>query len=81
MSTVTMLRSQIDSENMDGVDFRLPSGARTAIRAFPCGGRSVRGWPISTLLVSSVDTALCASVKVRGSTCFHSTSTRPFLMM
>jgi len=35
----------------DELTFELPSGARTALRAFPCSSRGGRGWPISTLVL------------------------------
>jgi phage terminase large subunit-like protein len=35
----------------DELRFELPSGAKTAIRAFPCSSRGGRGWPISTLVM------------------------------
>lgn len=35
----------------DELRFELPSGARTAVRAFPCSSRGGRGWPISTLVM------------------------------
>jgi hypothetical protein len=35
----------------DEIKFVLPSGARTALRAFPCSSRGARGWPISTLVM------------------------------
>ncbi len=31
--------------------FLLPSGARTALRAFPCSSRGGRGWPVSCLVL------------------------------
>lgn len=35
----------------DELRFELPSGARTALAAFPCSSRGGRGWPISTLVM------------------------------
>lgn len=41
----------VESNTEDSINFGLPSGARTAIRAFPCNSRSQRGFPISTLVL------------------------------
>lgn len=41
----------VDSSTEDAIYFTLPSGARTAIRAFPCNARSQRGFPISCLVL------------------------------
>jgi hypothetical protein len=39
------------TSNADELRFELPSGARTAVAAFPCDSRGGRGWPISTLVL------------------------------
>lgn len=41
----------VESNTEDAIYFVLPSGARTAIRAFPCNSRSQRGFPISCLVL------------------------------
>ena len=45
------LASLLDSDTEDELRFVLPSGARTALRAFPCNARGARGFPISTLVM------------------------------
>ncbi len=44
-----LLAALVDGVTDDEIRFRLPSGARTTLRAFPCSSRGARGWPISTL--------------------------------
>jgi hypothetical protein len=44
-----LLAPLVEGVTEDELRFKLPSGARTALRAFPCSSRSGRGWPISTL--------------------------------
>ena len=44
------LSGLIEGVTEDEVRFTLPSGARTALRAFPCSSRGGRGWPISCLV-------------------------------
>jgi hypothetical protein len=41
----------VESSTEDAIYFALPSGARTAIRAFPCNARSQRGFPVSCLVL------------------------------
>ena len=41
----------LESATEDELRFVLPSGARTALRAFPCNSRGVRGFPISALVM------------------------------
>jgi hypothetical protein len=41
----------IDAATEDELRFVLPSGARTAIKAFPCSSRGGRGWPVSCLVM------------------------------
>jgi hypothetical protein len=45
------LRGLVDAVTEDELRFRLPSGARTALRAFPCSSRGGRGYPISSLIM------------------------------
>ena len=45
------LSSLVEASSEDELRFRLPSGARTALRAFPCSSRGGRGWPISCLVM------------------------------
>lgn len=45
------LASLVEAATDDEIRFVLPSGARTAVRAFPCSSRGGRGWPISTLVL------------------------------
>lgn len=45
------LASLMAAATEDELRFELPSGARTAVRAFPCSSRGGRGWPISTLVM------------------------------
>src|SRR5918911_2766457 len=45
------LAALVEAVTEDELRFRLPSGARTALRAFPCSSRGGRGWPISTLIL------------------------------
>src|SRR5262249_45750440 len=45
------LASLVEASTDDEIRFVLPSGARTAVRAFPCSSRGGRGWPISTLVL------------------------------
>jgi hypothetical protein len=45
------LAGLVEKATEDEIAFRLPSGARTALRAFPCSSRSGRGWPISCLIL------------------------------
>lgn len=42
-----LLRSLVSRETEDGIYFTLPSGARTAIRVFPCSSRAIRGFAVS----------------------------------
>ncbi len=46
-----VLAGLIEGATEDEIRFRLPSGARTALRAFPCSSRGGRGWPISCLIM------------------------------
>lgn len=46
-----LLAGMLEQGTEDQLTFRLPSGARTALRAFPCSSRGGRGWPISTLVM------------------------------
>ena len=46
-----VLAGLIDGLTEDEIRFRLPSGARTVLRAFPCSSRGGRGWPVSTLVL------------------------------
>jgi hypothetical protein len=46
-----LLAALVRTDNEDELSFGLPSGARTALRAFPCNSRGGRGWPISSLLM------------------------------
>jgi hypothetical protein len=41
----------IESKNEDEVRFTLPSGARTAVRAFPCSSRGIRGFTASCVVM------------------------------
>jgi hypothetical protein len=41
----------VSSATDDEIRFLLPSGAKTAVRAFPCSSRGARGWPISTVVM------------------------------
>jgi hypothetical protein len=45
------LAALIESATDDELRFALPSGARTAVRAFPCSSRGGRGWPVSCLVM------------------------------
>lgn len=45
------LSSLMVAATEDELRFELPSGAKTAVRAFPCSSRGGRGWPISTLVM------------------------------
>jgi hypothetical protein len=45
------LASLVESASEEEIRFRLPSGARTALSAFPCSSRGGRGWPVSMLLL------------------------------
>src|SRR4051812_29953428 len=44
-----LLSPMLEAATEDELRFRLPSGARTALRAFPASSRGARGWPISFL--------------------------------
>jgi hypothetical protein len=44
-----LLAEMVAGSTEDEIRFTLPSGAKTALRAFPCSSRGARGWPISTL--------------------------------
>lgn len=46
-----LLAPLVDQASEDELAFGLPSGARTALRAFPCSSRGGRGWPISCLVM------------------------------
>jgi hypothetical protein len=46
-----LLSPLLDGATDDELRFILPSGAKTAIRAFPCTSRGGRGWPISCLVM------------------------------
>jgi hypothetical protein len=46
-----VLAGLLESASEDELRLRLPSGARTAVAAFPCSSRGGRGWPISTLIM------------------------------
>jgi len=46
-----LLAPLLKSATEDELSFELPSGARTAVRAFPCSSRGGRGWPISCLVM------------------------------
>src|SRR6202035_4376854 len=46
-----LLAPLVEGSTDDEIRFVLPSGARTAIKAFPCTSRGGRGWPISTLVM------------------------------
>ena len=46
-----LLAPLVTGGDVDGIEFELPSGARTALRAFPCNSRGGRGWPVSTLIL------------------------------
>ena len=45
------LSGLIDGATDNEIRFKLPSGARTALIAFPCSSRGGRGYPISTLIL------------------------------
>lgn len=45
------LRPLVDRDTEDELWFRLPSGARTGLRALPCSSRGGRGWPVSLLVM------------------------------
>lgn len=45
------LASCLVGGDADELRFKLPWGARTALRAFPCSSRGTRGWAISTLVM------------------------------
>lgn len=46
-----VLRGLLDGPGMDDeLRFRLPSGARTALRSFPCSSRSIRGYAASHVI-------------------------------
>jgi hypothetical protein len=42
-----LLRGLVSRETEDSIYFELPSGARTAIRVFPCSSRAIRGFAVS----------------------------------
>jgi hypothetical protein len=42
-----LLRGLVTRETEDSLYFTLPSGARTAIRVFPCSSRAIRGFAVS----------------------------------
>jgi hypothetical protein len=46
-----LLAPLVDGATDDELRFLLPSGAKTAVRAFPCTSRGGRGWPVSTLVM------------------------------
>jgi hypothetical protein len=46
-----LLAGLLESATEDELRFRSPSGASTALRAFPCSSRGGRGWPISCLVM------------------------------
>lgn len=45
------LLALVAGQTEDELRFALPSGARTALKAFPCSSRGGRGWPISCLVM------------------------------
>jgi hypothetical protein len=44
----SLLRGLLRSDTADELSFELPDGSLTALRAFPCSSRGIRGYPIST---------------------------------
>jgi hypothetical protein len=44
-----VLSAMLKHSTADELLFEMPSGARSAIRSFPCSSRGARGYPISTL--------------------------------
>jgi phage terminase large subunit-like protein len=46
-----VLAGLLEGATEDRLEFTLPSGARTAVAAFPCTSRGARGWPISCLVL------------------------------
>ncbi|MFA9269964.1 MAG: hypothetical protein ACEQSX_04285 [Baekduiaceae bacterium] len=45
------LQPLVERDTEDELWFRLPSGARTGLRALPCSSRGGRGWPVSLLVM------------------------------
>ncbi len=46
-----VLAGLVEGQTEDELRFKLPSGSKTCLRAFPCSSRGGRGWPISTLVM------------------------------
>lgn len=49
-----LLAPLIKSADVDELRFRLPSGARTALKALPCNARAVRGLPVSLVVFDEI---------------------------